>query len=155
MSNLSTEGKLKRIHEEQIINERFKKREFVIETEEQYSQTLIFQLVQDKTNIIDNFKIGDKIEVYFNLRGREWQRDTDSEIRVFNTTLVNCKNYYTSSLPRQISDSEGAFPGVTNVTVNVFDQALIEDINVKVSIEHNYIEDISIYLIAPNQSIIK
>ena len=85
MSNLSTEGKLKRIHEEQIINERFKKREFVIETEEQYSQTLIFQLVQDKTNIIDNFKIGDKIEVYFNLRGREWQRDTDSEIRVFNT----------------------------------------------------------------------
>ena len=85
MSNLSTEGKLKRIHDEQIINERFKKREFVIETEEQYSQTLIFQLVQDKTNIIDNFKIGDKIEVYFNLRGREWQRDTDSEIRVFNT----------------------------------------------------------------------
>ena len=85
MSNLSTEGKLKRIHEEQIINERFKKREFVIETEEQYSQTLIFQLVQDKTNIIDNFKIGDKIEVYFNLRGREWQRDTDSEIKVFNT----------------------------------------------------------------------
>ena len=85
MSNLSTEGKLKRIHEEQIINERFKKREFVIETEEQYSQTLIFQLVQDKTNIIDNFKVGDKIEVYFNLRGREWQRDTDSEIRVFNT----------------------------------------------------------------------
>ena len=85
MSNLSTEGKLKRIHDEQIINERFKKREFVIETEEQYSQTLIFQLVQDKTNIIDNFKIGDKIEVYFNLRGREWQRDTDSEIKVFNT----------------------------------------------------------------------
>ena len=54
-----------------------------------------------------------------------------SETRVFNTTLVNCKNYYPSSLPRQISDSEGAFPGVTNVTVNVFDQALIEDINVK------------------------
>ncbi len=78
-----------------------------------------------------------------------------SETRVFNTTLVNCKNYYTSSLPRQISDSEGAFPGVTNVTVNVFDQALIEDINVKISIKHAYIEDISIYLIAPNQNKIK
>ena len=46
MSNLSTEGKLKRIHEEQIINERFKKREFVIESEEQYSQTLIFQTLR-------------------------------------------------------------------------------------------------------------
>ena len=36
MSNLSVEGKLKRIHDEQVISDRFKKREFVIETEEQY-----------------------------------------------------------------------------------------------------------------------
>ena len=78
-----------------------------------------------------------------------------SESRVINTTLVNCKNYYPSSLPRQISDSQGVFPGITKVTINVFDQALIEDINVKISIEHLYIEDISIYLIAPNQNKIK
>ena len=36
MSNLSVEGKIKRIHDEQVISDRFKKREFVIETEEQY-----------------------------------------------------------------------------------------------------------------------
>ena len=35
MSNLSVEGKVKRIHDEQVISDRFKKREFVIETEEQ------------------------------------------------------------------------------------------------------------------------
>ena len=85
MSNLSVEGKLKRIHDEQVISDRFKKREFVIETEEQYPQVLMFQLVQDKTNLIDQFNLGDKVEIFFNLRGREWQKDPSAEIRVFNT----------------------------------------------------------------------
>ena len=85
MSNLSVEGKVKRIHDEQVISDRFKKREFVIETEEQYPQVLMFQLVQDKTNLIDQFSIGDKVEIFFNLRGREWQKDPSAEIRVFNT----------------------------------------------------------------------
>ena len=85
MSNLSVEGKLKRIHDEQVISDRFKKREFVIETEEQYPQVLMFQLVQDKTNLIDQFSIGDKVEIFFNLRGREWQKDPSAEIKVFNT----------------------------------------------------------------------
>ena len=85
MSNLSIEGKIKRVHDEQVISDRFKKREFVIETEEQYPQVLMFQLVQDKTNLIDAFQVGDKVEVFFNLRGREWQRDPQSEVRVFNT----------------------------------------------------------------------
>lgn len=85
MSNLSVEGKLKRIHDEQVISDRFKKREFVIETEEQYPQVLMFQLVQDKTNLIDQFSLGDKVEVFFNLRGREWQKDPTADIRVFNT----------------------------------------------------------------------
>ncbi len=85
MNNLSVEGKLKRVLDEQIISDRFKKREFVIETEEQYPQVLMFQLVQDKTNLIDTFNMGDKIEVFFNLRGREWQKDPSSEVKVFNT----------------------------------------------------------------------
>ena len=42
MSNLSVEGKLKRIHDEQVISDRFKKREFVIETEEQYPLWVLF-----------------------------------------------------------------------------------------------------------------
>ena len=45
----------------------------------------MFQLVQDKTSLIDQFSIGDKVEIFFNLRGREWQKDPSAEIRVFNT----------------------------------------------------------------------
>jgi hypothetical protein len=47
MSELKLEGKLIKIFETNQISEKFKKREFVIETDEQYPQTVKFQLVQD------------------------------------------------------------------------------------------------------------
>ncbi len=85
MEPFKVEGILKRVSDVQEINERFKKREFVIETQEQYPQVLQFQSVQDRVNLIDGFQAGDKVEVFFNLRGREWQKDAASEIRVFVT----------------------------------------------------------------------
>lgn len=85
MEPLKTIGKLKRVSEVQQITDTFKKREFAIETDEQYPQTIGFEIVQDKVNLIDGFKEGDVIEVFFNLRGREWQKDASSPIRVFNS----------------------------------------------------------------------
>jgi len=85
MEPFKVEGILKRVSDVQEISERFKKREFVIETQEQYPQVIQFQSVQDRVNLIDGFQPGDKIEVFFNLRGREWQKDSSSEVRVFVT----------------------------------------------------------------------
>lgn len=85
MEPLKVIGKLKRINNVQQITDTFKKREFVIVTDEQYPQTIGIELVQDKVTLIDEFKEGEIIEVFFNLRGREWQKDSNSEIKVFNT----------------------------------------------------------------------
>ena len=78
-----------------------------------------------------------------------------SERRSFNTILVNCKSYSPTALPQILEDGQEFYYGVTQVEIDVFDQAVIEDINVKISIEHSYIEDISIYLIAPDDTQIK
>lgn len=85
MESLKLIGKLKRITNINQVSDNFKKREFVIETDEQYPQTINFELFQDKVSLIDTFKIGEVLEIFFNVRGREWQRDAESEIRVFNT----------------------------------------------------------------------
>jgi hypothetical protein len=85
MEALKLIGKLKRIKDAQQVTDSFKKREFVIETDEQYPQTIGFELFQDKVSLIDTFNAGDIVEVFFNVRGREWQKDANSEIRVFNT----------------------------------------------------------------------
>jgi len=54
------------------ITEKLTKREFVIETEEKYPQQVKFELVNDKTGIIDPFTVGATLKVFFNVRGREW-----------------------------------------------------------------------------------
>ncbi len=41
-------GNITQIFEEQVISEKFKKREFVITTNEQYPQEIIIQLTQDR-----------------------------------------------------------------------------------------------------------
>ena len=71
------EGKLHAKFETQQVSDSFKKRDFVMEISENplYPQYVTFQLVQDRCDNIDKFKVGDKIEIVFNLRGREYEKD--------------------------------------------------------------------------------
>lgn len=68
----------------QTFNKGFKKREFVVETNEKYSQKIVFQLVQDKCEMIDSFGIGDTVTVAFNVKGRDWV-DNSGTTKYFNT----------------------------------------------------------------------
>lgn len=56
----------------QTFNSGFTKREFVVTTEEQYPQDVKFELIKDKTTLIDSFNPNDPIKVSFNLRGNEY-----------------------------------------------------------------------------------
>ena len=82
---LKVQGILHRVGDVQEISERFKKRDFVIVTEEEYPQFLQFQCAQDRVKLVEGLNPGDKLEIFFNLRGNEYQKDTSSPIRVFNT----------------------------------------------------------------------
>ena len=85
MKALIQQGKLLRIGEEKSITETFNKREFVIETIEQYPQRILFELTQNNTNLLEKVNTGDLIDVCFYLRGREWQKDSNSDVKVFNS----------------------------------------------------------------------
>ena len=66
-------GTVKVINPTQVISEKFSKREFVIETQDQYPQLVMFQATQDKCSLLDNVQVSSQVEVSFNLRGSEWQ----------------------------------------------------------------------------------
>ena len=69
-------GRLHDIFDEQQVSEKFRKREFVLEVQEgQYPEQIKFQLVQDKTALIDPYKVGDEVKVTFNLRGRGFNKN--------------------------------------------------------------------------------
>ena len=61
-------GKLIVKGETQQVSDRFKKREFVIEKEEQkgemtFTDTIKFQLVQDKCDLLDDVNLNDELKI--------------------------------------------------------------------------------------------
>jgi hypothetical protein len=81
---MKVQGKLKLKIDTQVVSEKFSKREFVLTTNDQYPQDILFQLTQEKCNLLDGININQEIEVSFNLRGREWT-SLQGEIKYFNT----------------------------------------------------------------------
>jgi hypothetical protein len=71
---MNVRGKIFEIYDVSKVSESFRKREFVIEFKEnpQYPEYLKFELIQDKCDLLNNFKVGSFVEVYFNLEGRSW-----------------------------------------------------------------------------------
>lgn len=60
--------------------ETFRTREFVIETTEDINGRVInnyikFQSVQDRTNLVDRYNIGDTVKVHFNIKGTRWEKN--------------------------------------------------------------------------------
>ena len=77
-------GTIKVINATQQITEKFKKRSFVITTEEKYPQTVELETLQEDVTILDGLKVGDRVEVSYNIRGREWIKK-DGSTGYFNS----------------------------------------------------------------------
>lgn len=81
---MEVSGIVKRVGGTQQISASFKKREIVVTTEEQYPQHIAIEFVQDKTDLLDSVREGEKVTIGINLRGREWT-SPQGEVKYFNT----------------------------------------------------------------------
>jgi hypothetical protein len=70
--SLQLTGTIKVIFQTETYPSGFTKREFVVTTKEQYPQDVKFELVKDKTAILDSFSEGQEVTVHFNLKGNEF-----------------------------------------------------------------------------------
>ena len=77
-------GTIKVINATQQITEKFKKRSFVITTEEKYPQDIELETVQENVTILDGLKVGDRVEVSYNIKGREYTKK-DGTTAYFNS----------------------------------------------------------------------
>jgi hypothetical protein len=84
-----TSGKIHSISDTQQVTERFRKREFVIELADnpRYPQYVQFQLTGDRCENLDDYAVGDDVQLEFSLRGREW-KSPKGELRYFNSLDV-------------------------------------------------------------------
>ena len=77
--NYEVTGKLIYKEATQKISDRFQKREFVIEVENeknpQLNDFVKVQLIQDRCDLLETIQLNENIKVYFNLRGRKWENN--------------------------------------------------------------------------------
>lgn len=101
---MEVQGKIKLIGDTKTFgNNGFRKREVVVTTEEQYPQPLLIEFVQDKTDLLNNFQVGQSVKIGINLKGREWV-NPQGETKYFN-----------SIQGWRIENLEAAQPGQANV----------------------------------------
>ena len=77
--NFEINGKVILKEDTQQISDRFKKREFVIEVENErnsdWNDFIKFQLTQDRCDLLETVSVNENIKVSFNIKGRKWEKD--------------------------------------------------------------------------------
>jgi len=112
---MEIKGKIKKISETVQISDRFRKREFVVEyaSNPDYPQPIQFEMVQDRCELLDPFEVGQQVEIFFDLRGREWT-NPQGEVKFFNSLqawkLVLDQNSVSTSSPDQDNQSSVPIP---------------------------------------------
>lgn len=70
--NYELKGTLKEIFDTVTFDSGFQKREFVLTTEGDYPQDIKLEFTKEKTQLLNAAKVGDIVNVAFNLRGNEY-----------------------------------------------------------------------------------
>ena len=82
---MEIQGRIKVIDETKTYGSNgFRKREVVVTTEEQYPQHILVEFVQDKTDLLNSYQVGQLVKISINLRGREWV-NPQGETKYFNS----------------------------------------------------------------------
>lgn len=82
---MEVQGTIKLIDETKTYGKNgFRKREMVLTTDEQYPQHLMIEFVQDKTDLLNSYQVGQQVRISINLRGREWV-NPQGETKYFNS----------------------------------------------------------------------
>lgn len=83
---MDIKAKIVEIFDTALVSDKFQKREFVVEYAENpsYPELIKFELIQDKCDLLDNYKVGQQVQVFFNLKGRKWT-DPQGNVKYFNS----------------------------------------------------------------------
>lgn len=93
---LSVKGKVEQILKPESgvsrAGKEWNKREFVIETDEQFPRKVCFTLFGDKTSLINGLTPGTEVEVSFNLESREYNGKYFHNINAWKIDKVSAEN---------------------------------------------------------------
>lgn len=117
---MELKGKIHEISETIQVTETFKKREVVIEYAEnpQYPEFIKFEATQERCSLLDNVKIGDQVEIFFNLRGRPWTDNTGKKVYFNSLQLWRLNALTSNSANNNLNDSTSSPADFANSSID-------------------------------------
>jgi hypothetical protein len=109
MKKMSLTGKIKKITDIESRGN-FTFRKLILETNDKYPQTVAVDFTQNNVNLLEPWKVGDAVEVFYNVRGREW---TNRDGNVLYFTTLNgwsVREFKEVSVQDQAPDREDDLP---------------------------------------------
>lgn len=98
-------GAIKLINPTRVISDKFSVREFVISVPEgKYTQEIIFQLTNDRLDLIEQYGQGQEVEVSYNIRGREYQGKYYNTLDAWKIQPVGQRPSQASTQPIELDD---------------------------------------------------
>jgi len=101
MSDGKVRGKVHFIDETRTYGQKgFRKRVVVLEQDNgRFTNYIPIEFIQDNCESVDSLNVGDEVEIAFELNGRKWQRDPDSEVKYFLNAQANSFQVLSGSQP--------------------------------------------------------
>lgn len=101
------EGKLHEKYDTQQISDRFKKREFVLEIDEDkgYPQYPKFQLTQERCDLIEGYEKGEKLKAFFDLKARPYTNRNGETVYYTNLNVWKIERAQTMATPPSTSST--------------------------------------------------
>jgi len=85
----------------------FTKRLLVVKTNEQYPQSVPIDFVKDKCGILDQYKVGDVVDVSINIRGNEWKGNYYVNLQGWRIENVASQSKEPHSTDVDLNDNNG------------------------------------------------
>jgi len=106
---MEVKGKIVKIGQAEQVKENFSKRDLIVDVSDNptYPSPVKFEALKDKTSLLDNLKVGDNIEISFNMNGREWV-DKTGKVSYFTTLSIWKVNIFSAGQMQeaQVFDNE-------------------------------------------------
>ena len=74
-AKISLRGVIKKMLPIQQISDKFKKREIWLAETGEHAQTFSLEFHNDTCRALENFREGEQVECFINIRGRHWQKN--------------------------------------------------------------------------------
>ena len=85
MSESKVRGTVHLVEETKTYGQKgFRKRLVVLEQDNgRFTNFIPVEFIRDACDTVDDLNVGDEVEIAYQLSGRKWQRDPDSEVKYF------------------------------------------------------------------------